>query len=171
MKNPVHPGRIVRHDCLEELGLSVTEAAKALGVSRQALNNIVNGKAGISPEMAIRLTKAFGSTPETGRHSLEETKTRTVGVQRGRPGQIGEKLAQLWEELREIGGVRAELGAQRRRRRLADIGAKGLHPGPVDRSSTCLPTAPVQNTSPARPGAADQFFREPALADAGLARE
>src|SRR5882762_11926202 len=65
MKTPVHPGRIVRHDCLEPLGLSVTEGAKVLGVSRQALNNIVNGKSGISPEMAIRLTKAFGSTPET----------------------------------------------------------------------------------------------------------
>jgi addiction module HigA family antidote len=68
MKNPVHPGRIVRHDCLEPLGLSVTEAAKALGVSRQALNNVVNGKAGISPEIAIRLTKAFGSTPEIWLH-------------------------------------------------------------------------------------------------------
>src|ERR1700756_5689842 len=65
MKNPVHPGRIIRHDCLEPLGLSVTEGAKILGVSRQALNNIVNGKSGISPEMAIRLTKAFGSTEET----------------------------------------------------------------------------------------------------------
>ncbi len=65
MKNPVHPGRIVRHDCLEPLGLSVTEGAKVLGVSRQALNNVINGKSGISPEMAIRLTKAFGSTAET----------------------------------------------------------------------------------------------------------
>jgi len=65
MKNPVHPGFIVRHDCLEPLGLSVTKGAKILGVSRQALNNIVNGKAGISPEMAIRLTKAFGGTEET----------------------------------------------------------------------------------------------------------
>ena len=65
MKNPVHPGRIVRQDCLEAMGLSVTEGAKVLGVTRQALNNIVNGKSGISPEMAIRLTKAFGSTPET----------------------------------------------------------------------------------------------------------
>src|ERR1700730_3270979 len=65
MKNPVHPGRIVRHDCLEPLGLSVTAGAKVLGVTRQALNNIVNGKSGISPEMALRLTKAFGSTPET----------------------------------------------------------------------------------------------------------
>ncbi len=65
MKNPVHPGLIVRHDCLEPLALSVTEGAKVLGVTRQALNNVVNGKSGISPEMAIRLSKAFGSTPET----------------------------------------------------------------------------------------------------------
>ena len=65
IKNPVHPGRIVREDCLEPLGLSVTEAAKVLGVTRQALNNVVNEKSGISPEMAIRLSKAFGSTAET----------------------------------------------------------------------------------------------------------
>ena len=65
MKNPTHPGLVVRHDCLEPLGLSVTAGAKALGVSRQALNNLVNGSSGISPEMAIRLSKAFGSTPET----------------------------------------------------------------------------------------------------------
>jgi addiction module HigA family antidote len=65
MKNPTHPGLVVRHDCLEPLGLSVTAGAKVLGVTRQALNNVVNGKSGISPEMAIRLSKAFGSTPET----------------------------------------------------------------------------------------------------------
>jgi len=65
MKKPAHPGRIVRNACLEPLGLSVTEGAEILGVTRQALNNVVNGKSGISPEMAIRLSKAFGSTPET----------------------------------------------------------------------------------------------------------
>ncbi|MBM3763328.1 MAG: HigA family addiction module antidote protein [Acidobacteria bacterium] len=65
MKKPIHPGKIVRLDCLEPLGLTVTSAAKVLGVTRQALNNIVNEKAAISPEMAIRLSKAFGSTPET----------------------------------------------------------------------------------------------------------
>jgi antitoxin HigA-1 len=65
MKNPAHPGRIVLHDCLEPLGLSISEGAKVLGVSRQALNNVVTGKSSISPEMAIRLTKAFGSTEET----------------------------------------------------------------------------------------------------------
>jgi antitoxin HigA-1 len=65
MKNPPHPGRSIRSACLEPLGLSVTEGAKVLGVTRQTLNNVINGKSGISPEMAIRLTKAFGSTAET----------------------------------------------------------------------------------------------------------
>jgi addiction module HigA family antidote len=65
MKNPVHPGRIVRHDCLEPLGLSVTAGAKALGVSRQTLTKVISGKSGVSAEMAIRLAKAFGSTAET----------------------------------------------------------------------------------------------------------
>ena len=65
MLNPPHPGRIVRQECLEALGLSVTEAAKVLDVTRQTLNNLVNEKAAISPEMAIRLEKAFGSTADT----------------------------------------------------------------------------------------------------------
>ena len=65
VKNPPHPGESIRADCLEPLGLTVTDAAKALGVSRQALNNLINGQAGISPEMAIRLDKAFGGGAET----------------------------------------------------------------------------------------------------------
>jgi antitoxin HigA-1 len=65
MKNPPHPGQSVRADCLEPLGLTVTEAAKALGVSRQALNNIIHGQTAISPEMAIRLDKAFGGGADT----------------------------------------------------------------------------------------------------------
>src|SRR6266478_4621319 len=64
MKKPPHPGRIVRQECIEPLGLTVTEAAQRLGVTRQALNNVVNEKAGISPEMSIRLSKAFGSSPK-----------------------------------------------------------------------------------------------------------
>jgi addiction module HigA family antidote len=64
MKNPPHPGRIVRQDCIEPLGLTITSAAKVLGVTRQALNNLVNGKAGISPEMAVRVSKAFGGSPD-----------------------------------------------------------------------------------------------------------
>jgi len=65
MKNPPHPGRSIRTACLEPLGLSVTEGAEVLGVTRQTLNNVINGKSGISPQMAIRLSKAFGSTPKT----------------------------------------------------------------------------------------------------------
>jgi addiction module HigA family antidote len=65
MKNPPHPGLSIRHDCIEPLGLTVTEAAERLGVSRKQLSEIVNGRAGISPEMAIRLDKAFGGGAET----------------------------------------------------------------------------------------------------------
>src|SRR5260370_24226646 len=65
MRNRPHPGGSVRRQCLEPLGLSVTEAAKALGVTRQALSDVVNENAGVSVEMAIRLSKAFGSSPET----------------------------------------------------------------------------------------------------------
>jgi addiction module HigA family antidote len=64
MKNPPHPGEHIRHDCIEPLGLSITAAAEALGVARQTLNNVINGKSGISPEMAIRLSKAFGGSPD-----------------------------------------------------------------------------------------------------------
>ncbi len=64
MKSPPHPGRIVRPECLEALAMSVTDGAKALGVSRNALSELVNERRGISPEMAIRLAKAFGSSPE-----------------------------------------------------------------------------------------------------------
>jgi addiction module HigA family antidote len=63
MKNPAHPGRIVSGS-LEELGLSITDAAKVLGVTRPTISKLVNGRASVSPEMAIRLAKAFGSTPE-----------------------------------------------------------------------------------------------------------
>jgi addiction module HigA family antidote len=65
MKTPVHPGAIVREDCLKPLRLSVTEGAKRLGVGRQTLSNLVNERASVSIEMAYRLSKAFGSMPET----------------------------------------------------------------------------------------------------------
>ena len=65
MKNPPHPGKVVRVSCLEPLGLSVTEGARVLGVSRQALSNLVNCRSRISGDMAVRLAKAFGSTTET----------------------------------------------------------------------------------------------------------
>lgn len=65
MKNPPHPGRSVRRDCLEPLGLNVTDAARKLGVSRKQLSDVLNGHSGISPEMAIRLHKAFGGGADT----------------------------------------------------------------------------------------------------------
>ena len=63
MKAPPHPGRIVRQECIEPLGLTVTAAARGLGVTRKALSELVNGRSGISPEMAMRLSMAFGSSP------------------------------------------------------------------------------------------------------------
>ena len=65
MHNPPHPGGIVRRQCLEPLGLTITQAAEGLGVTRQALSDLVNERAGVSVEMAIRLSKGFGSSPET----------------------------------------------------------------------------------------------------------
>ncbi len=65
MHNPPHPGEVIRELCLEPLDLSVTEAAKALGVSRKTLSAILNERAGISPEMAIRLSIAFDTTAES----------------------------------------------------------------------------------------------------------
>lgn len=65
MHNPSHPGEIIKELCLEPLGLSVTDAAKGLGVSRKTLSAILNGRSGISPEMALRLAKAFDTSPES----------------------------------------------------------------------------------------------------------
>ena len=65
MHNPPHPGEILRELCLKPLDLTVTQAAAALGVSRKTLSSIVNGRAGISPEMAVRLSLAFGTTAES----------------------------------------------------------------------------------------------------------
>ena len=89
MKSPPHPGLSVREDCLKPLGLTVTKGAEILGITRQALNNLVNGKAGISPEMAIRLDKAFGGTAEGWLAlqrafdlALPRTQERAITVQR-----------------------------------------------------------------------------------------
>lgn len=65
MHNPPHPGEILKSLCLDPLGLSVTEAAEALGVSRKTLSGILNGHAGISPDMAIRLSMAFDTSAES----------------------------------------------------------------------------------------------------------
>ena len=65
MKNPLHPGVIIRELYINELGLTVTDAAKGLGISRNSLSELLNGKNGISAEMSYRLSKAFGATPES----------------------------------------------------------------------------------------------------------
>lgn len=65
MHDPPHPGEVIRRQCLEPLGLSVTKAAKGLGVSRNTFSMLVNGRLGISPEMAIRLSRGFGGSPES----------------------------------------------------------------------------------------------------------
>jgi len=65
MFNPPHPGEVIRELCIDPLELSVTDAAKGLGVSRKTLSELLNGKSGISPLMAIRLSKGFGGTPES----------------------------------------------------------------------------------------------------------
>ncbi len=64
MKDPPHPGELIKEFCLEPLSLSVTAAAEGLGVTRKTLSALLNGRAGVSPEMAIRLSKAFGRTPQ-----------------------------------------------------------------------------------------------------------
>ena len=85
MYDPPHPGRLVRQECLEPLGLSVTEGAKVLGVTRQALNNLVNGKSGISAEMAVRLGAAFGGGAEAwlrmqANHDLAQVRKREAEI-------------------------------------------------------------------------------------------
>jgi addiction module HigA family antidote len=65
MHNPPHPGEILRELCLEPLGISVTDAAEAIGVTRKTLSSILNGRCGISPERAIRFGKAFDTSPES----------------------------------------------------------------------------------------------------------
>ena len=86
MHNPPHPGGIVRRQCLEALSLTVTRAAQGLGVTRQALSDLVDERAGISVEMAIRLSKAFGSSPETWlglqmAHDLWQARARAAEIQ------------------------------------------------------------------------------------------
>jgi len=87
MKNPPHPGGVVFDECIEPLGLTITEAAKALGVTRVTLSELVNGKRGISPEMAIRLAKAFGGSAESwliqqAQYDLSQVKLERIKVKR-----------------------------------------------------------------------------------------
>ena len=103
--NPPHPGGIVKRQCLEPLGLTVTRATEGLGVTRRALSELVNERTGVSVEMAIRLSKAFGSTPETWLGM--QTAYDLWQVPRPRPGDRGRALC---------GGVMHEMAASKRRR-------------------------------------------------------
>ena len=84
MKNPVHPGELVKA-CLDDLGLTVAEAAKGLGITRQQLHNVVAGRSNVTPEMAIRFEKAFGSTADTWlrmqmNYDLAQTRKRAANI-------------------------------------------------------------------------------------------
>ncbi len=92
MKSPPHPGRVIRNACLEPLGLTVTAAAGALRVARPTLSNVINGRAAVSPEMAIRLEKAFGGSAGAwlrmqAAHDLARARLRErhIKVKRCRP--------------------------------------------------------------------------------------
>ena len=85
MFDPPHPGEIIREDCLKPLGLSVTAAAAGLGISRQSLSELLNGRNGVSPDMAIRLEKAGWSTAETWlrvqlKHDLWQARQRSDAI-------------------------------------------------------------------------------------------
>jgi addiction module HigA family antidote len=87
MHRPPHPGEIIRDLCLEPLGLSVTAAARVLGVSRKTLSELLNGKSGISAEMAVRLSISFDTTPESwlvqqAMYDLSQTSGKTLKVKR-----------------------------------------------------------------------------------------
>jgi addiction module HigA family antidote len=87
MKNPPHPGGFVRDECIEPLGLTITQAAEALGVTRVTLSELVNGRRGISPEMAVRLSKAFGGSAESwlvqqAQYDLAQVKAERIKVKR-----------------------------------------------------------------------------------------
>jgi addiction module HigA family antidote len=90
MKNPPHPGGVVLDACIEPLGLTITEAAQALGVTRVTLSELVNVRRGISPEMAIRLSKAFGGSAESwliqqAQYDLAQVKSEKIKVKRLEP--------------------------------------------------------------------------------------
>jgi addiction module HigA family antidote len=87
MKNPPHPGGFVLRQCIQPLGLTITEAATALGVTRTTLSELVNGKRGVSPEMAVRLSKVFGGSAETwltqqAQYDLAQVRTDRIKVKR-----------------------------------------------------------------------------------------
>lgn len=86
MKKPTHPGEVIRELCLDPLNLSVTAAARGLGVSRKALSELLNGHSGISPEMAVRLSKGFGGSAESWlkqqmQYDLAQVQTKSQAIE------------------------------------------------------------------------------------------
>ena len=87
MKNPPHPGTVVLHDCVEPLDLTITDAAAALQVTRTTLSELVNGRRGISPDMAVRLSKVFGGSAQSwlvqqAQYDLAQIKTGHLKLKR-----------------------------------------------------------------------------------------
>jgi addiction module HigA family antidote len=87
MKNPPHPGLVVLQECIEPSGLNITQAAEALGVTRNTLSELVNGKRGISPEMAVRLSQVFGGNAESwlvqqAQYDLAQVHTTSIKLKR-----------------------------------------------------------------------------------------
>ena len=90
MKKPPHPGDTVLQECIERLGMTITQEAEALGVTRVTLSELVNGRRGISPEMAVRLSKAFGGSAESwlvqqAQYDLAQVKADRIKVKRLEP--------------------------------------------------------------------------------------
>ncbi|MFT5365550.1 MAG: addiction module HigA family antidote [Candidatus Latescibacterota bacterium] len=86
MKNPPHPGKMILEECIEPLGLSITEIAKGLGITRTSLSRLIHGHNGISPEMAVRLSKAFGGSAESWlrqqmNYDLAQIEKKTSGIE------------------------------------------------------------------------------------------
>jgi addiction module HigA family antidote len=90
MKNPPHPGGFILREGIEPLGLTITQAAAALGVTRTTLSELVNGKRGISPEMAVRLSQVFGGSAESwltqqAHYDLAQVRTDRIKLKRLEP--------------------------------------------------------------------------------------
>src|SRR4030081_2477977 len=101
MHNPPHPGEIIRQLCLEPLGMTVTDAASALGVSRKTLSALLNGRAGISPEMAVRLSIAFGTSSESWmnqqtQYDLWHAEKRRKELRVSRVAGLARRLTIVW---------------------------------------------------------------------------
>ena len=109
MKNPPHPGTVVFGECIEPLGLTITHAARALGVTRTTLSELVNGKRGISPEMAIRLSQVFGGSAESW--LVQQALARELSEELGIQAAIGKPVTRIRHNYRHGGAVHLQFFA------------------------------------------------------------